>query len=153
LKKAVDMNFSSNYILSEKEKKIAIGLMMFKGSRSDIKHGPFIIALLKELEWDLEKTLRVLNIGCSNTGGKENKSSPTVSRSALRILIKTIREAIILANYKDFMDSEGHIDFAGMVNSERFKLAYISKNTVLLTLRNYNINYTKRKRGKKPKGT
>lgn len=82
----------------------------------------------------MAKVLRILSIGITS----HKKVFPT---AVYNTLITAIKEAIILSNYKSFIDEQGFISPTVMSKAERFGLAYIDRQTIIRTFRKYNINY------------
>jgi len=127
--------FSSNYSLSAEEYKKLISILFQNG---DSGYSTFLIILLKELKGNIDKVLRILNIGI-------NGNKKIIPVSLYNSLIKSIQEAIILSNYGCYIEEDGFISIVGLSRLERFKLAFIDRQTIIRTFKKYNINYTKRK--------
>lgn len=94
--------------------------------------------MLKELSGDIDKVLRILNIGI-------NGDKKIIPVSLYNNLIKAIQEAIILSNYKYYIEEDGFISIVGLSRLERFKLACVDRQTIIRAFKKYNIKYTKRK--------
>lgn len=82
--------------------------------------------------------LRILNAGI-------NGIKKVIPVALYNKLITSIKEAIILSSYKYFIEDDGFISVLTMSKLDRFKLAYIDRQTIIRTFKKYNINYNKRK--------
>jgi hypothetical protein len=101
-------------------------------------YSTFLIILLKELDGNINKVLRILNIGI-------NSDRKVIPVSLYNSLITSIKEAIILNCYKYHIEADGFISAVTMSKLERFKLAMIDRQTIIRTFKKYDIKYTKRK--------
>ncbi len=111
---------------------------MLESNDSRRDYSTFIFALLAEFDSDINKVLRVLNIGV-------NSRRRIVPSGLYKFLILSIKEAIVLSNYEKYIEDDGFISVISMAKSERFILAHIDRQTILRTLKKYDIEYTKRK--------
>lgn len=125
--------FSSNYILSKTEYKKLIDILVCSQS----PYSAFLISLLKEFNEDLAKTLRIINIGISGI-------KRIMPAGIYTMLVFSIKEAIILSNYKNFEQPDGFISITAMAKTDRFMLAYIDRQTIIRTFKKYAIEYTRR---------
>ena len=125
--------FSSNYVLSKAEYRKLIDILVTSNS----SYSPFIISLLKELGEDIAKVLRVLSMGIGGT----KKIMPL---AVYNTLLNSIKEAVVLSNYKSFEEPDGFISLNAMAKTDRFRLAYVDRQTIIRTFKKYNIKYTKR---------
>jgi hypothetical protein len=131
--------FSSNYVLSDKEYKRLHGILF---SNDDKGYAAFLIVMLKELDGNMGKVLRILNTGKTTTLAKSRTIIPT---ALYNFLVVSIKESIILTHYEQYRESDGFISVYHMANLERLKLAYIDRQTIIRTFKKYDITYTKRK--------
>ena len=95
----------------------------------------FLIVLLKELGGDIGKVLRLLNVGV-------NGSTRVIPVALYNFLVTSIKEAIILSSYKNYVTSKGIISSWNMAKHTRFKVASIDRSTIHRTLEKYNIEHT-----------
>lgn len=103
-------------------------------SSSENPYNAFIISFLKEVEGDLNKVLRILNVGV--------KSKKKIFNYALiGYLVSCIKEAIIIANYEKYIDEDGFISVVQAAKDLRFELANINRQTIIRAFRKYNIKY------------
>lgn len=101
-------------------------------------YSAFIVILLKELNGNVEALLRIVSIGV--------KSDKRLIPGALyRFLIKVIKEAVVISNYKDFVDSDGFISIVNMAKTLRFKKMDLDRQTIIRTFRKYDIKYNSRR--------
>lgn len=126
--------FSSDYSLSEKEV-CKLHAILFENG--DNGYAAYIIQLMKDLGGDVGKTLRSLNAGV-------NGKVRIIPVPCYNFFVKSIKEAIILTNYKYYVAEDGSISTLNMSRSERFKLAHIDKSTIDRTFKKYNVTYNKK---------
>lgn len=124
------LDLSSKYILSSTEKKKLIELLLEDTS----PQSTFLLSLIKEMHGDLGAVLRVINLG-------SKKDSKVIKGSVGRLLLRYIKDAIILANYKYFIEEDKSISTTRMAKTERFKLAELSRYTIIGTFNRHNIEY------------
>lgn len=132
----IDYNkYSSYYVINEDEYNKLTGIVLNSGYSNP--YSAFLIVLLKELKGDVEATLRVLSTGI--------KSSKKIFPIALyRFLIKAIKEAVVLSNYKDFIEEDGFISVVRMSQTPRFMKMNLDRQTIIRTFKRYHINYNPR---------
>jgi len=129
--------FSSNYSVSEDEYNILVEIL-FNSISSKRGYSAFIISLLKEFNADINKILRVLNIGI-------NGYKKVIPSGLYKFLVVSIKEAVIISCYKQYIEKDGFISIVNMAKSERLKFANIDRQVIIRTLKKYNIEYAKRK--------
>jgi hypothetical protein len=128
-------NYSVNYTLTTKEYKKFIDILFLDSSTG---YSAFLITFLKEVNGDINKILRILSTGV--------KSPKKIFPPALpNYLIIAIKEAIVLSNYKEFIEEDGFISIASIAKLQRFKVANIDRQTIIRTFKKYNIKYNSRK--------
>ena len=124
--------FTSHYVLSEIEHR-KLNEILLNSNRTE--YTAFLIVLLKELDGDIGKVLRLLNVGV-------NGSTRVVPVALFNFLVTSIKEAIILSSYKKHLTSEGVISSWNMAKHSRFRVASIDRSTIHRTLEKYNIKHT-----------
>jgi hypothetical protein len=129
-------DFSSNYALSDIEYKKLNELLFEKDYTG---YAAFLIATLKELDGDISKILRILNTGI-------NGKKKVIPVALYNFLITSIKEAIILSNYKYYIEEDGFISVLDMSRQQRFKMAFIDRQTINRAFKKYKITYTDRRR-------
>lgn len=107
-------------------------------SDDEVGYAAFIIMMLKECDDDINKILRILNTGV-------NGISRGIPVTIYNYLITAIKEAIIIDNYERFIEPDGFISILAMSKLQRFKLAYIDRQTIIRTFNKYGIEYNRRK--------
>lgn len=123
-------HFTVQYSLKEPEYRQLIKIL----SSSQNPYNAFIISFLKEADGDLNKVLRILNVGV--------KSKKKIFNYALiGYLVSCIKEAIIIANFEKYIDEEGFISVVQAAKDLRFELANINRQTIIRTFRKYDIKY------------
>jgi len=86
----------------------------------------------------MAKVLRVLNMGVSS----HKKVFPI---TVYNTLILAIKEAIILSNYESFKQEDGFISLNDMSKTERFRLAFVDRQTIIRVFKKNNISYNSRR--------
>lgn len=135
----ISKDFSSVYTLSSEEYNKLIWVLV---NDQESKYSAFLIVLLKELNDDINKALRIINTGINTTSDSESRRG-IFKKAIYTYLVRAIREAIILSNYKNHIKKDGHISLVKLSNTERFKLAGITRQTVIRAFNKYNIEYNK----------
>ena len=126
--------YASNYVLSNKELETLVAVMMNSKKR---EYSSFLILMLKELGHNVNKALRIIDTGV-------NSGKNILPVSLYNFLVTSIKEAVVLSNYKDFIQEDGFISIIEMSRTERFKLAMVDRQTIIRTFRKYNVTYNKR---------
>lgn len=122
------------YTLGTNEYKTFLDIVL----NSESFYTAFVLLLLKELDNDLNKVLRIINIGIKNKRKVFNKA-------LANFIIRSIKEAIVLYNYKEFIQDDGFVSIFKMSETERFNLAVVDRQTVIRTFKKYAIQYTTKK--------
>lgn len=124
------VEYTVYYALTKEEYQKFIDLII----ESSNMYSAFAIVFLKELNGDINKMLRIINVGI--------KSKRKIFNTALyNFIVITIKEAIILANYKSFMDEDGFFKPVVLAKEHRFTIANIDRQTIIRTLKKYGITY------------
>lgn len=82
----------------------------------------------------MAKVLRILNMGVNS----HKKIFPI---TVYNTLILAIKESIILSNYENFRKKDGSISANNMSKTERFRLAFVDRQTIIRTFKKNNIEY------------
>lgn len=127
-------HYTVQYTLKEAEYKKLINIL----SSSENFYNAFLITFLKEVEGDINKVLRILNVGVKSKTKIFNVSLPSY-------LVTSIKEAIILENYKGHIEADGFISVLELSKTARFKMANIDRQTIIRTFKKYNIEYNYKK--------
>lgn len=130
-----DMDFTIAYALNKEELSKLSEILI---ENESLGYSAFLISFLKELKWDVNKAIRVMKLGVYG-------DSRVIHASVLKKLIFFIKEAVILSNYRYFIEEDGFIKIVEMSNREKFKSLDISRQKIIKTLKKYKISYTKRK--------
>lgn len=124
------------YALNQEEQETFSRLIM--DSRADIKNPQTMQLLLREFQYDTNRLVRVLYID-------HISDKPLFYTMVYKKVIKLLKEAIILTEYKYHTQDDGFISLHDMSKLSRFKLVGIDRNMIIRTFRKYNITYTKRR--------
>jgi len=127
-------NYTVHYTLKESEYRKLVELL----SSSENLYNAFLTSFIKEVDGDVSKILRILNVGVKS-------KIKIFNVSLLSYFVVTLKEAIILANYKDYMDEEGSISILEVSRTIRFMTANIDRHTIIRTFKKYNIEYNYKK--------
>lgn len=127
-------HYTVQYTLKENEYKKLIYIL----SSSENLYNAFLITFLKEVNGDINKVLRILNVGVKSKTKIFNVSLPSY-------LVISIKEAIVLENYKEYIKNDGFISAVELSKTPRFKMANIDRQTIIRTFKKYNIEYTYKK--------
>jgi hypothetical protein len=130
----ISEGYSIKYSLNNQELKKLIDLL----SSSDNSYDAFLIAFLKEVEGDVNKILRIISTGI-------HAKRKVFNLAMANYFVGCIKKAIILSNYKKFIEEDGFISLYKMSNTERFKVAEIDRQTIIRVLKKYGIHYNKKK--------
>lgn len=122
--------YSVYYTLKSFEYEKLVELLTY----SESHYNAFLLVLLKETGQDINKVLRILF-----TGAKAKKRIFKVALPSY--LITLIKEAIILSNYKMFLDKRGFISIVRLSKLQRFSMADIDRQQIIRTFKKYNISY------------
>lgn len=127
-------NYTVQYTLKEKEYRKLIEIL----SSSDNLYNAFLITFIKEVDGDVNKVLRILNVGV--------KSKTKIFKvSLLSYFVITLKEAIVLANYKEHIEKDGFISVVKIAKNLRFEMAGIDRQTIMRAFKKYGIEYTYKK--------
>ena len=124
--------YTVQYTLREDEYTRLIDIL----SSSENLYNAFLITFLKECNGDINKVLRIINVGVKSKTKIFNVSLPSY-------LVMCIKEAIILENYKEYL--EKGLSTLQLARKERFKMANINRQTILRTFKKYGIDYDYKK--------
>lgn len=127
---AIANSFTAQYSLKENEYRQLVKILALSNS----PYNAFFIAFLKEVDGDINKVLRILNVGIKS--GKK-----IFNYSLIGYLVSCIKEAIVISNYEKYIDSDGFISVVQVAKDLRFELANINRQTIIRTFRKYNIEY------------
>lgn len=127
-------HYTVQYTLKDNEYEKLIYIL----SSSENLYNAFLITFLKEVDGDINKVLRILNVGVKSKTKIFNVSLPSY-------LVTSIKESIVLENYKDFIKEDGFISVLELSKTPRFKMANIDRQTIIRTFKKYNIEYTYKK--------
>jgi hypothetical protein len=126
----VSNSFTAQYSLRDNEYSQLIKII----SASSSPYNAFFIAFLKEVDGDLNKVLRILNVGVKS-------KKKIFNYSLIGYLVSCIKEAIVLSNYEKYIEEDGFISIVQVAKDLRFELANINRQTIIRTFRKYNIQY------------
>lgn len=127
-------NYTVQYTLKEKEYKKLVEML----SASDNLYNAFLITFIKEVNGDVNKVLRILNVGV--------KSKTKIFKvSLVSYFVTVLKEAIILANHKDYIREDGFISVVQMSKTLRFEMAGIDRQTIIRTFKKYGIDYNRKR--------
>lgn len=130
------LNLPIIFTLSELEKEKFNKLVLHP--KADLKNPAIIKLLLKELDNDPNKLIRILHIDYQNQEG-------IFYKIVYRKIIKLLKEAVILTSYEDFMEQDGFISIYTMSRLSRLQLIGVDRNTIIRTFKKYGINYPKKR--------
>lgn len=128
--------YSAYYALNTKEQLKLRELLL--SPKNNYEFTAFTIVILKELNYDLGKLLRIIS------------TDKKASRRAMNIqfykkLLVLVKEAIILTEYPNHIEPDGFVSLHKLAKMHRFKVVGIDRNMVVRTFKKYNIDYTKRR--------
>ena len=123
------------YSLSEEETKIFISILL---REDNSPHTSFILVLLKELDYDMAKFLRVINVGYKTKG--------LIQRSMLNKVISVIKEAVIIKDI-EFRGKLDQITISELSRSQRYKDMGISRSLIYKTIYKHELDVLESKRG------
>lgn len=127
-------NYTVQYTLREEEYSKLVEIL----SNSENGYNAFLITFIKEVKGDVNKVLRILNVGV--------KSHVKIFNvSLLSYFVSVLKEAIILANYKDYIKDDGFISVVQISKNMRFEMAGIDRHTIIRTFKKYNIDYNNKR--------
>lgn len=95
-------------------------------------YAAFLIIFLKEVDFDIEKVLRILSVA-----SKHEKR--IINAAVIKFVVTTIKEAIVLANYKNYVSNFPDKHIQSMAKTDRFIYANVDRQTIIRTFRKYNI--------------
>jgi hypothetical protein len=122
-----------HYILTQKEFKEFKTLLML-ADEHEVSYAAFILQIMKETSWDLKKLISIIEAGMR---GKQS----AISKGLVAYLIRTLKESIILAEFKD-QESLKATSLSTVTSRPRYKLAHIDRNNIMRTLTKYKKYYT-----------
>lgn len=127
-------NYTVQYTLKEREYKKLIEIL----ADSENSYNAFLITFIKEVDGDINKVLRILNVGVKS-------QTKIFNVSLLSYFVMVLKEAIILANYKDYVQDNGFISALKLSRTLRFEMAGIDRHYISRTLKKYGIEYNYKK--------
>lgn len=127
-------NYTVQYTLKEKEFSKLMELL----AKSENGYSAFLITLIKELGGDINKVLRVLNVGVKS-------ETKIFNVSLLTHLVALLKESIILTNYKDYIKEDGFISVVQIAKNIRFEMAGINRQNIIRTFKKHGIEYNYKK--------
>lgn len=127
-------NYTVQYTLKEKEYRKLVEIL----ADSENMYNAFLITFIKEVNGDVNKVLRILNVGVKS-------KTKIFNVSLLSYFVITLKEAIILANYKEYVKEDGSISILQISKTLRFEMAGIHRQAIIRTFKKYDIEYTHKK--------
>lgn len=124
------------YSLNKEEQDTFNRLLM--DNRADVKNPAVLKLLLKELNYDTNVLVRILYTDYIS-------DKPIFYTMIYKKIIRLVKEAIILTEYKYHVQDDGFISLQAMSKLARFSLVDIDRNMIIRTFRKYGITYTKRR--------
>ena len=126
--KSMIQDYSAYFILEDYEFKKFLSLI----NDTDHAYNAFILTLLKEFDNDISRILRILNVAIKS-------QKHIINRALINYLIITIKEAIILSNYREFRREFPDKTITNIEHTQRFQIANIDRQTIIRTFRKYHI--------------
>lgn len=121
-------DYSIYYVLRPYEKEMFVNVLL----ESKSPYAAFLIIFLKEVDFDIEKVLRILSVA-----SKHEKR--IINAAVIKFVVTTIKEAIVLANYKNYVSNFPDKHIQSMAKTDRFIYANVDRQTIIRTFRKYNI--------------
>jgi hypothetical protein len=97
-------------------------------------YAAFVVSLIKEFGGDVEATMRILHSGAY--GPKK-----IIPAGLYKMVVRLIKEAIVLSSYEYFMKKEGSLRVTDMTKNMRFKKLDLDRQTIIRVLRRHGIMY------------
>lgn len=123
-------DYSVYFSLKKYEYEKLVSLLLI----SDSVYSAFVLSFLKEVDADINKVLRIINVGIRCQRKVFNKA-------LANFIVTTIKEAIILTNYKEALKPDGFVSVNELSRLSRFELAIIDRQTIIRTFKKYGIIY------------
>jgi hypothetical protein len=115
-------------VLRPYEKEVFVNILL----ESKSPYAAFLIVFLKEVNFDIEKVLRILNVA-----SKHEKR--IINVTIINFVVTTIKEAIVIANYKNYASDFPDKHIQSMAKTYRFVYANVDRQTIIITFSKYNI--------------
>lgn len=126
--KSMIQDYSAYFTLEDYEFKNFLALI----NNSDHGYNAFILILLKEFNNDINRILRLFNVAIKS-------KKHIINRAIVNYLVTTIKEAIILSNYKQFHREFPQKTITNIEHTQRFQIANIDRQTIIRTFKKYHI--------------
>ena len=121
-------DYSIYYVLRPYEKEVFVNILL----ESKSPYAAFLIVFLKEVNFDIEKVLRILNVA-----SKHEKR--IINVTIINFVVTTIKESIVIANYKNYASDFPDKHIQSMAKTDRFVYANVDRQTIIRTFSKYNI--------------
>lgn len=130
-----DPLYSANYRLTSVEREVLTKLLLMGFKHTGFKFSATTLLLLKELDFDIRKVIRIVQADLKST-------YPLFNRSFFKRFLMIIKEAIVLVALEANINSENPNSLSSLTQKEKFKRIGIDRNMIYRVVRKYNIDLT-----------
>lgn len=123
-----EVEYSTPYLMSDDELKIFLRLLL---RDKNSQHTAFIVVLLKELDYDIAKFLRVINVGFKTQG--------LIQKSLQQKVLSTIRQAVVIKDL-EFRDVLSKFTISQMARSPRYRELGITRFFIYSVITRHNLD-------------